>query len=754
MHSNLNQNLNAEISLSLDNEEFASDVLVRMAAPEEFDKQGIPWNYFLSKISFETVKDENGLLIIKLSSSEALTEPFLDLLVEVSSLSGKQRKEFTLLIDPASDYSAVQTNSIFESNTETVPEVPPTSFRKPHHKYHSKRTTNQIETSNLKSSENTAASEDQSRPKVQDSFEPKKSKHRVVKRLELSAPISQNSTGSITSNETTVTTEEASKTLVLQARVESLEQQLESMQKLLTLKDQQLAALQTINNTNQPPIAANEIDQAKVLAPQAEAVPPSVTEEKVQPQTPEKIEHPAAALEIQKPLPAPVAQIAAVPEKPSSFFDNYYVTVAGLGVTVLSVLGGLFWRQRQSEANKDKAFFSEDKTPELPENEVTISVPVIDTIYDLDTISDDSFIDDLTSNQFEGFDPSQTNTDPLSEADVYIAYGRYQQAEEVIKLALVAETENDDFKLKLFEIYSISENHIAFSNYAQQLLANGKQVDTAFWDKVHEMAKEIDSNFLDIHTETTLPIEDYSLENNSSSEYPTSVANKDVNLTNYAMDREFKVNDSVAQSELESNDTHFVLKLDSEHTLDFEHTINFDTDLEKNENINSSESNKEANTLQFESIEFDFSDFALPGEVDKNNTPAESDEFNFDFNNIQPHLIEEKTKTINGLATENSTNHEAIDEIETTSQFDFNFDFDFELPFDSLIEEDSTMSVADITDRDELETKIDLAKAYLEMGDEKASHLIIEDVLHNGSIQQQETAKAILDQLKVSKAAN
>ncbi len=48
---------------------------------------------------------------------------------------------------------------------------------------------------------------------------------------------------------------------------------------------------------------------------------------------------------------------------------------------------------------------------------------------------------------------------------------------------------------------------------------------------------------------------------------------------------------------------------------------------------------------------------------------------------------------------------------------------------------------------DEFETKLDLAKAYIDMGDEGAAKLIVEEVLENGNEQQQETAKTLLEEL-------
>ncbi|MEO1886563.1 MAG: hypothetical protein ABGX72_04190, partial [Methyloprofundus sp.] len=55
LHSALNQKLNAEITLSLGAGEHLEDIKVALATPDQFDKLGITWNYFISKIQFKPI---------------------------------------------------------------------------------------------------------------------------------------------------------------------------------------------------------------------------------------------------------------------------------------------------------------------------------------------------------------------------------------------------------------------------------------------------------------------------------------------------------------------------------------------------------------------------------------------------------------------------------------------------------------------------------------------------------------------------
>ena len=134
LHSALNQKLDAEINLLLSKGESPSDIVVRMAPPEKFDEAGVPWSYFLSKIKFDTIVKPNGAVVVKLSSNEALQEPFLDFLLEVSWVQGNLYREFTVLIDPPAAYEepivpVVETTKVAPTQSVEQPPVPEVSSK-------------------------------------------------------------------------------------------------------------------------------------------------------------------------------------------------------------------------------------------------------------------------------------------------------------------------------------------------------------------------------------------------------------------------------------------------------------------------------------------------------------------------------------------------------------------------------------------------------------------------------------------------
>src|SRR4029434_2542457 len=59
--------------------------------------------------------------------------------------------------------------------------------------------------------------------------------------------------------------------------------------------------------------------------------------------------------------------------------------------------------------------------------------------------------------------------DPLTEAEVYIAYGRDAQAEEILKEALAKNPKREDAQLKLLEIYAARKDKESFNRLANDM---------------------------------------------------------------------------------------------------------------------------------------------------------------------------------------------------------------------------------------------------------------------------------------------
>lgn len=100
LHSYLNEPLSAQAPLlELDKLEL-HEIKVGLAGAEAFEKAGIERPYYLSQIQYQVTRDPKGNPVIQFSSQVPLSEPFINLLVEADWKGGRVLKEYTILLDP------------------------------------------------------------------------------------------------------------------------------------------------------------------------------------------------------------------------------------------------------------------------------------------------------------------------------------------------------------------------------------------------------------------------------------------------------------------------------------------------------------------------------------------------------------------------------------------------------------------------------------------------------------------------------
>ncbi len=525
----------------------------------------------------------------------------------------------------------------------------------------------------------------------------------------------------------------------LNDRLQKLEQQIAMMQKLLVLKDEQLAALQ-----NQPSVQATQPDLAETESA-TENTPASQQQlAKEDVSASEQIE-PAIKQQSAKPVEKPEAsplskKLRPVPQpesEPSFFAENLYGILGGSIFLLASVIGLVWWRRNQKDELTDtESMFAASSEITMPDSEVAETSMEQSEAYDVGTVGESSFLSEFTPSDFDAFETEQNEVDPIQEADVYLAYGRYQQAEELIKQAIADHPERDDSKLKLLEIYYASENTEQFISFVNQLKSEGKEQDANFWVKVEEMGKEIlPSEQAGTLTAPVDQAEQATIDINQQQDSVVSTNGFATELEDeldFDLDT-FKLSDNEEQSTVEK-----AISLE-ESKQDEGLEFNFSEDKEEKTEELLAESSIESEEI--EALDFDFN-------TEESN---EADDFDLDLNSETGDEIKD---IVAGEEDDVQEETEAtLDELASNIQEEDSFDFSFD---ESLLEgagsseEQNSLSkdgVADLTDMDEFETKLDLAKAYIDMGDEGAAKLIVEEVLENGNEQQQETAKTLLEEL-------
>ncbi|CAN7272711.1 FimV/HubP family polar landmark protein [Massilia sp. LjRoot122] len=117
--SALGQPLRAEIELTTTAGEDASSLAVKLASTEAFRAANIEFNPALLSLRFN-VEQRAGRQFIRVSSTQPLNEPFVDMLLELSWNNGRLVREYTFLLDPAE----LRSTQSAQAAAETRPATP------------------------------------------------------------------------------------------------------------------------------------------------------------------------------------------------------------------------------------------------------------------------------------------------------------------------------------------------------------------------------------------------------------------------------------------------------------------------------------------------------------------------------------------------------------------------------------------------------------------------------------------------------
>ena len=236
---------------------------------------------------------------------------------------------------------------------------------------------------------------------------------------------------------------------------------------------------------------APKVDAPKVDVAKAE--PPKVDAAKTEAANAAKTEAPKSdAPKVESPkadLAKPVIAKAPPPSAPTepSFIEENAVAIFAAIAVLLATAGLLFTRRKKkpipppsSQMVNTSSIMPSDMKP----NTVTGNRAggLVDT-------GNSSFLTD-----FDKTGPGMIDTDevdPVAEAEVYIAYGRDAQAEEILKEAMGRDKNRHEIAVKLLEIYHSRKSPQAFEPVAREL-KEAIGVDNPTWAKVAALGASID----------------------------------------------------------------------------------------------------------------------------------------------------------------------------------------------------------------------------------------------------------------------
>jgi pilus assembly protein FimV len=311
----------------------------------------------------------------------------------------------------------------------------------------------------------------------------------------------------------------------LKDRVKDLEGQLAESHRLIDIRNGELSALQRklgVPATAPAPTPAAAPTPPKATpAPQAKAAPPPATT--VPPpsapsaSTPTPLPPPAPNTTTPTPTPVPApaqAQqkpVVAPPAESESWIDwladHWWMPAAVIAALAVFLIfaarrrrqsggGGDLHRMEATDVadfrdptaklagmrKGDESFLVEESGEHpMPEFAQTAD-NLADTHSDIKA-PDDTMSSESAVNLDQG--------DPLAEADFHMAYGLYDQAADLVRIALEREPDRRDLRLKLLEIYFVWGNKDAFLQTAKGLESSRDRAPAGEWDKIVIMGKQI-----------------------------------------------------------------------------------------------------------------------------------------------------------------------------------------------------------------------------------------------------------------------
>jgi pilus assembly protein FimV len=303
----------------------------------------------------------------------------------------------------------------------------------------------------------------------------------------------------------------------LTGRVDDLQDQVQTLQRLLELKNSQLAEMQDVQvqgeqpqptDAAEPPETADmadseTMDQEPVAGEtdQLEGVDQAAEPETAEPVAPAPAE-PAEQEPAQKPFPGNVIDMIA---------NNFIYQLALGGGLVLLLLLLLLLARRN--ANREKAFYEQ---------------------FNGETAADDTDSFDLTFDEDEEIAESKQDGDAISEADAYIAYGRNDQAAQTLETAISREPSRADLRLKLLGVYADIQDRESFDKQFREIEALEDEDATAEAENLRSNMDEAESmpSIDDLESqlrsggsepgERTSYESDYSLQDEEESDHLTS----------------------------------------------------------------------------------------------------------------------------------------------------------------------------------------------------------------------------------------
>jgi pilus assembly protein FimV len=498
-------------------------------------------------------------------------------------------------------------------------------------------------------------------------------------------------------------------------RVAKLQKQVTDLQTLLEMKNKSMADLQKPAATPSAPkpvpapsTPATAVTPATPTPEMKPTTPPPATPAPVAPKS--EAAPPPTPPAPTTPKPVPVKQPSSMPSAPEpslmdQVLDQPVYLGAALGVVLIIIILGVRAVKRRRESHSDsedagpaRAFANTGDAPVAPLAAVA-SAP--------------------------GAEGGSDQVDPVAEAEIFLAYGRDAQAEELLKDALQTSPHRHDVPLKLLQIYANRKDAKSFEKVARDLqqatggagpvwdqaVALGYQVDPG---NSRYAAGRIAGAAVLAAAASTAAAENVDFNIGGGSDDSTATTTDiDLGDTGNAFERT-QIIDPAAEPAHDSTVSIDAASMPSTMDFDVGHAVAETTETPTEDSAKGLDFDIDLNSLSMGPAS-DETVIEPPGSLD------------FDMGNL----------TLDTPSDQETQGITSVPEIDLSG-----------ISLDLGTQTSPTASPTGKDDRwYDVQTKFDLAKAYQEMGDKDGAREILKEVLAEGDTEQKAAAESVLARL-------
>ena len=521
----------------------------------------------------------------------------------------------------------------------------------------------------------------------------------------------------------------------LKSRAADLQSQLDKLQKLIQLKNDQLARLQA--QTGEPAAIPAQLPGE----PAAEPAAPVAT--------------PAPAPEPVKPAAAP----ASTEGKFNDLLTNPIVLgiLGGAALLVVLLLLLLWARHRNARREEEKhlrmaralaeepEFVSNIDQDLPPDSFEGLEVPPPSVKLDTATppapapVAEPAVVPTVASvlAPLAVAVAQENSSDALAQAQSHIDRGHLNQAADVLEQAIKHEPKRSDLRLKLMEVYGLQNNKDGFVTQERQLVANGEN---------HAQVEQLKARFpamavlaAGVSAAVAAAALDAQYVKDLLDDKPASAAQADTFDTDFDLSLDDLEAASPAEIAQDQQTFETLLKQQTESKADAQDLSDFDLDLQ----LDPPASQTDDDFLS--GLEEQIKD--VPPVEPPTLTPAALDEFDLpeDFDLSLADEPSNPAAKPDAFASELDDVNAELDRLSQSLEHP---------PIEpSFTAEDAALGAEDEPDfdflsgTDEVATKLDLAQAYIDMGDADGARDILSEVLTEGNEGQRGEAKEMLGRI-------